>query len=314
MRSSSLCVRHQRRRRLDPRQVHRGGPGREQPDDALTRSSSEATHANQSSQKLISAAARIHLLLEAAQPARAARRCRRAERAAVEGPAAPVVRAGDPGPHSFLFVCYLKPQNEMFYKRFEECGAQLISPSSAATAAIFSTACARHAPPPARATPPRPLYHSSSCCGRGKCKEGQRRCTGAPGRAERVDRPVRLGAARSHCTAAAADAARCSVPVAAGAKEPHFPENCSGSPAPGAASLSARQEVPEVEELHPAPHQAQEDRVLPQVAVVQVCDGLEGVDATHLQARTPGGKVVPQLSRTEEGRVKHGDVPQQPVM
>ena len=58
---------------------------------------------------------------------------------------------------------------------------------------------------------------------------------------------------------------------------------------------------------------AQEDRVSPQVAAVQVCDGLEGVDATHLQARAPGGEVVLQLSRTEEGRVKHGDVPQQPV-
>ena len=37
-------------------------------------------------------------------------------------------------------------------------------------------------------------YHSSSCCGRGKCKEGQRRCTGAPGRAERVDRLAHPGA------------------------------------------------------------------------------------------------------------------------
>ena len=87
----------------------------------------------------------------------------------------------------------------------------------------------------------------------------------------------------------------------------------SRSPTPG-ASLSARQEVPEVEApVHLAPHQAQqgaqEDRVLPQVAAVQVCDGLEGVDATHLQARTPGGKVVLQLSGTEEGRVKHSDAP-----
>ena len=68
--------------------------------------------------------------------------------------------------------------------------------------------------------------------------------------------------------------------------------------------------------VHVAPHKAQqgaqEDRVSPQVAAVQVCDGLEGVDAAHLQARTLGGEVVLQLSRTEEGRVKHGDVPQQP--
>ena len=71
------------------------------------------------------------------------------------------------------------------------------------------------------------------------------------------------------------------------------------------------------QKLRLAPHQAQqgaqEDRVSPQVAAVQVCDGLEGVDAAHLQARAPGGEVVLQLSRTEEGRVKHGDVPQQPV-
>ena len=85
----------------------------------------------------------------------------------------------------------------------------------------------------------------------------------------------------------------------------------AGGPTPGTASQRARQEVPEVEApVHPAPHQAQqgaqEDRVLPQVAAVQVCDGLEGVDAAHLQARAPGGEVVLQLSRTEEGRGKHG--------
>ena len=109
------------------------------------------------------------------------------------------------------------------------------------------------------------------------------------------------------------------------AKEPHFPEKLLRSRTYAQAArrparpLSAPgQEVPEVEALvHPAPHQAQqgaqEDRASPQVAAVQVCDGLEGVDAAHLQARTPGGEVVLQLSRTEEGRVKHGDVPQQPV-
>ena len=46
--------------------------------------------------------------------------------------------------------------------------------------------------------------------------------------------------------------------------------------------------------VHVAPHQArqktQKDRVSPQVAAVQVCDGLEGVGATHLQAQAPGGK------------------------
>ena len=46
---------------------------------------------------------------------------------------------------------------------------------------------------------------------------------------------------------------------------------------------------------------------------MQVCDGLKGVDAAHLQDRTPGCEVVLQLSRAEEGRVKQGDVPQQPV-
>ena len=51
--------------------------------------------------------------------------------------------------------------------------------------------------------------------------------------------------------------------------------------------------------VHLAPHQAQqgaqEDRVLSQVTALQVCDGLKGVDATHLQGRTPGG----QLSGTD---------------
>ena len=105
------------------------------------------------------------------------------------------------------------------------------------------------------------------------------------------------------------------------AKEPHFPEKLLRSRTYAQAArrpARARQEAPGVEApVHPAPHQAQqgaqEDRVLPQVAAVQVCDRLEGVDAAHLQARAPGGKVVLQLSRTEEGRVKHGDVPQQPV-
>ena len=36
-------------------------------------------------------------------------------------------------------------------------------------------------------------------------------------------------------------------------------------------------------------------------------------DTTHRQGRTAGGEVVLQLSRAEEGRVKHSDVPQQPV-
>ena len=119
--------------------------------------------------------------------------------------------------------------------------------------------------------------------------------------------PAHPGAARS----------RCRVPLSREAVAQQ--DVRAGGPAPGAASLSARQEVPEVEApVHPAPHQAQqgaqEDWVLPQVAAVQVCDGLEGVDAAHLQARTPGGEVVLQLSRTEEGRVKHGDAPQQPTL
>ena len=66
-----------------------------------------------------------------------------------------------------------------------------------------------------------------SCCGRGKCKEGQRRCTGAPGRAERVDMPARPGAAQSCCTEAAGDAARCSVPVTAAVRRsPTSPRSC----------------------------------------------------------------------------------------
>ena len=73
---------------------------------------------------------------------------------------------------------------------------------------------------------------------KGKCKEGQRRCTGAPGRAERVDKPARPGAARSHCTVAA-DAARCSVPAAAAVREPTFPSCCAAERTrgpPGTAS------------------------------------------------------------------------------
>ena len=89
-------------------------------------------------------------------------------------------------------------------------------------------------------------------------------------RAERVDRLARPGAARSHCTVAA-DAARCSVPAGAAVRRsPTFAQQDvrAGGPAPGTASLSARQEVPGVEvPVHPAPHQAQqgaqEDRVLP---------------------------------------------------
>ena len=49
---------------------------------------------------------------------------------------------------------------------------------------------------------------------------------------------------------------------------------------------------------------------MPQVAAVQVCNGLEGV---HLQARAPPGEVVLQLSGTEEGEVQHRDVAQQQV-
>ena len=42
-------------------------------------------------------------------------------------------------------------------------------------------------------------------------------------------------------------------------------------------------------------------------------DAAEVVDAAHLQGRTPGGEVVLQLSGTEEGRMQHSHVPQQPV-
>ena len=98
-------------------------------------------------------------------------------------------------------------------------------------------------------------------------------------------------------------------------KEPHFPEKLLRSRTyeqaarRPARSLSARQEVTEVEApVYFAPRQAQqgaqEDRVLPQVTAVQVCDGLKGVDTTHRQGRTPGGEVVLQLFRAEEGRVR----------
>ena len=162
--------------------------------------------------------------------------------------------------------------------------------------------------------------HSSSCCGLGRCKEDRHiRPVGAPGGAERVDSP----ALTSH-----GHIARCPL------RTPHAAQRqrallCEGAPlsreavaqqdeGAGSPALSARQEVTEVEApVYFAPRQAQqgaqEDRVLPQVAAVQVCDGLKGVDTTHLQGRTPDGEVVFQLSRAEEGRVKHSDVPQQPV-
>ena len=134
----------------------------------------------------------------------------------------------------------------------------------------------------------RPLAKSASWSS-GRCREGRHRYNAAAlGWAERVDSPVRPGIARSHCAAAAADTARC-CPLSREAVAQHNVR--AGSPAPGAASLSARQEVTEVEApVYFAPRQAQqgaqEDRVLPQVAAVQVCDGLEGVDAAHLQGRT----------------------------
>ena len=76
------------------------------------------------------------------------------------------------------------------------------------------------------------------------------------GRAERVDRPARPGIARSHLSEAV---------------------------------VRAHQKATEVEApVYLAPRQAQqgaqEDRVLPQVTALQVCDGLEGVDTTHLRA------------------------------
>ena len=114
---------------------------------------------------------------------------------------------------------------------------------------------------------------------------------------ERVDSPVRPDIARSRLWAAAAYAARCSAPpplLCEGAplsREAVVQQDVrAGSPTPGAASLSARQEATEVEApVYLAPCQAQqgaqEDRVLPQVAAVQVCDGLEGVDAAFRAGR-----------------------------
>ena len=58
--------------------------------------------------------------------------------------------------------------------------------------------------------------HSSSCCDLGRCREGRHRYNAAAlGWAERVDRPVRPGIARSRCAVAAAYAARCSAPAGA---------------------------------------------------------------------------------------------------
>ena len=62
----------------------------------------------------------VPLLLEAAQPARAGRRHRRAQRPAAKGAVYRLYEQATREPYSFLFVYYLKPRNEMFYKRFEE--------------------------------------------------------------------------------------------------------------------------------------------------------------------------------------------------
>ena len=74
---------------------------------------------------------------------------------------------------------------------------------------------------------PASLRHSSSCCDLGRCREDRHRYNAAAlGWAQRADRPVRPGIARSRCAAAAARrrrtllsaSGRCCV------KEPHFPE------------------------------------------------------------------------------------------
>ena len=76
-------------------------------------------------------------------------------------------------------------------------------------------------------------------------------------------RPVRPGAARSRWMVAATQLKGSGC--CCRAKEPHFPEKLSPCARQG---LSAR----------PA-QKTQEDRVLPQVAAAQVCDGLKGVGA-----------------------------------
>ena len=44
-------------------------------------------------------------------------------------------------PYSFLFVYYLKPRNEMFYKRFEERFAQLFASSTLINAKCENISC-----------------------------------------------------------------------------------------------------------------------------------------------------------------------------
>ena len=62
----------------------------------------------------------MSLLLEAAQPARAGGRHRRAERPAAKDKLHRIYEQATRDPYSFLFARYLKPKNEMFYLRFEE--------------------------------------------------------------------------------------------------------------------------------------------------------------------------------------------------
>ena len=98
---------------------------------------------------------------------------------------------------------------------------------------------------------------SNSWCGRGRCREGRRRCG-----------------------------------------SPTFPRSCcaaAGRPTSSRASQRARQE-------------GSAGRPVPsQIAAAQVCDGLAGVGATHLQARAPPGKVVLQLSGTAQSFVHLGN-------
>ena len=70
--------------------------------------------------RLISAAVRVNMLLEAAQPARAGRRCRGAERTAAEGAAVPVIRAGDPGTLQLPVRVLPEAEERNVLQRFEE--------------------------------------------------------------------------------------------------------------------------------------------------------------------------------------------------
>ena len=103
---------------------------------------------------------------------------------------------------------------------------------------------------------------------RSESVRSQRRRTGAPGRAERVDGLAHPGAARSRCTVAA-DATLLSASGRCCATESHFPEKllrnrtyAQAAQRPARPLSAPGRRRPERSACPPCPHQAQRDLAL----------------------------------------------------